>query len=232
MNPIQPKTTSVYDDSPAGMICLGLVAEPQQALLRGVLETGREKLATAWATSAAKREIFWINLWQRSSEEEPIAVAGAAELDRWARELVDRAYAGQGVVLDGYGFIINPVNSKTQPWHVDYTMDYSTIFIPLSKLTTQNCTQYAVLPPHTPSDVLEKAFADLDVIDLDGLVAACDYVSVRQLLVRPFSIVKMDFGTLHRGIANTGDFERIMFWISVSRSTELLPLEPVVEVIR
>lgn len=201
-------------------------------MLQGVLDSGRAKLGPAWAASVARREIFWINLWQRSSDEEPIAVAGAAELDRWVRELADRAYAGEGAVLDGYGFIINPVNSRTQPWHVDYTLDYSTLFIPLSPLTTQNATQYAVLPPGTLPALRSTAFANLDVIDLDGLIAACDYVSVRQLLVRPFSIVKMDFGTLHRGIANTGDFERIMFWISVSRARELLPPEPVVEVIR
>jgi len=232
MDPVRSDLEKVYDDSPAGMSCLGLVPEPQQALLRRVLETGRQRLGAAWEASAAKGEIFWINLWQRSSDEKPIAVEGAGELDRWARELVERAYAGTGVQLDGYGFIINPVNSKSQPWHVDYTMDYSTIFIPLSRLTPQNATQYAVLPPHTPPAVIKAAFANLDVIDLDALVAACDYVSVRQLLVPPFSIVKLDFGTLHRGIANTGGFERVMFWISVSRSAELLPVEPVVEVIR
>jgi hypothetical protein len=32
-------------------------------------------------------------------------------------------------------------------------------------------------------------------------------------------------------VANTGSFERNMFWISVSRSRERLPLEPLLEVI-
>jgi hypothetical protein len=67
---------------------------------------------------------------------------------------------------------------------------------------------------------------------LDPLVEACDYVSVRQLLARPFSIIKLDFGTIHRGVANTGGFERIMFWISFSRCVDLLPLEPMVQVVR
>jgi hypothetical protein len=55
---------------------------------------------------------------------------------------------------------------------------------------------------------------------------------VRQLQARPFSIIKLDFGTIHRGVANTGGFERIMFWISFSRCVDLLPLEPMVQVVR
>jgi hypothetical protein len=221
-----------YDDGPAGMSVLGLVPKPQQELLGRVLAAGRTTLGSAWAESAKKREIFWINLWQRSCEEKPMAIEGAADLNSWSRELVDRAYAGQNVVLDGYGFIINPVNSRAQPWHVDYTMDYSTIFIPLSKLTSLNATQYAVLPPGTPANVLKEAFANLDVVDFENLAATCDYISVRQLIAQRFSIIKMDFGTLHRGVANTGDFERVMFWISVSRTAQLLPVEATVEVIR
>ena len=63
------------------------------------------------------------------------------------------------------------------------------------------------------------------------LQKALDYVSVRQLQARP-SIIKLDFGTIHRGVANTGGFERIMFWISFSRCVDLLPLEPMVQVVR
>ena len=56
-------------------------------------------------------------------------------------------------------------------------------------------------------------------------------VSVRQLLAPPLSILKMDFGTIHRGIANQGDENRVLFWISVKRGADLLPAEPVVQVI-
>ena len=64
------------------------------------------------------------------------------------------------------------------------------------------------------------------------LQKALDCVSVRQLQARPFSIIKLDFGTIHRGVANTGGFERIMFWISFSRCGDLLPLEPMVQVVQ
>jgi hypothetical protein len=222
---------SVYDDGPAGVACLGLVPKSQRELLRAVLEAGRRKLADAWQASAAKRETFWINLWQRSGGAPPMQFEGVPEIDRWARDLVNRVYTGADVECDGYGFIINPVGSKAQPWHVDYTMDYSMIFIPLSRLTPQNCLQYAVLPPNAPAAAHAAVAANLDVVDLDALVELCDYVSVRQLLARPFSMLKLDFGTIHRGVANTGDFERVMFWISVIRRRDYLPVEPVIEVI-
>jgi len=176
----------VSHDIPDGMVHLGYVAEPEQELLRRVLAAGREKMAAAWAASSANREIFWINLWRRLSKEEPIALAGAAELDRWVRELVGTAYAGEGVELEGYGFISNPVESKSQLWHVDYyTMDYSNLFIPLTQLTPENCTQYAVLPAGTPL-AARQALAKLEFVDVNGLVDSFDYVSVRQMLARPF----------------------------------------------
>lgn len=222
----------VFDDGPAGLTHLGLVPESQRELLRAALDAGRRRLGEQWAASAAKREIFWINLWQRSGGAGPIQLEGVTEIDRWARDLADRAYAGEGAACDGYGFIINPVGSRAQQWHVDYTMDYSTIFIPLSRLTPENCTQYAVLPANARAAAHQSVSANLDVINLDSLVDTCDYVSVRQLLARPFSIIKMDFGTIHRGVANTGAFERVMFWISVNRRRDFLPVEPAIEVIR
>ena len=74
-------------DSPTGVVHLGYVAAPEQSLLRQVLEAGREKLSAAWTASTANREIFWINLWRRSSNEEPVALpvpAGEPEAARAA----------------------------------------------------------------------------------------------------------------------------------------------------
>lgn len=222
----------VYDDGAASIACLGELSAAERPLYTAVLDAGRSRLGAAWEASAAKREIFWINLWQRTGGAEPMDLPGVAALDPVVRELAARAYAGEDAEFDGYGFIINPVGSKAQPWHVDYTMGYSTLFIPFCKLTPQNCTQYAVLPKEVPAAARERIAGNLDVIDLDALVEACGHVSVRQLLARPYAILKMDFGTIHRGIANTGDFERIMFWISVSKRGDPIPLEPTVEVIR
>jgi hypothetical protein len=56
-------------------------------------------------------------------------------------------------------------------------------------------------------------------------------VSVRQLLAPPFSLLKMDFGTIHRGVANQGESDRVMFWVSVKQGADLLPPEPAVQTI-
>jgi hypothetical protein len=39
----------------------------------------------------------------------------------------------------------------------------------------------------------------------------------------------MDFGAIHRGIANTGSHDRNMFWISVKKRGALLPPEPTLQ---
>jgi len=40
----------------------------------------------------------------------------------------------------------------------------------------------------------------------------------------------MDFGAIHRGIANTSGFERILFWISVTRGDVRVPEEGAIEI--
>lgn len=137
-------------------------------------------------------------------------------------------YAGEGAELDGYGFIVNPVGSRTQPWHVDYTLDYSTLFIPLSPLTPGNGMQHLVLPSSLAADAHARAIADLDRVDIDDLLLHSDYVSVRQLLAPPFSIIKLGFGAIHRGIANTESFNRIVFYVSVKKQGAPLPPESLV----
>jgi hypothetical protein len=151
-------------------------------LLQKALESGLPAVRDAWEASAEKREIFWINIWQRSGGVDMLPIEGVAEIDSWARGLAGQSFAGQKMECDGYGFIVNPVGSRAQPWHVDYTLDYSTLFIPLNRLTPENCLQYAILPPEAPRSAVASALANLDVIALDPLVEACDYVSVRQLL--------------------------------------------------
>jgi hypothetical protein len=220
-----------YDDRPGGMACYGTLSPDDQVLLRRALDAGRSALAAAWAASAAKREIFWINLWQSSGESPAVALACAAELDASVRRLAAAIYADQPATLDGYGFIVNPIGSKTQPWHVDYTMDCSSVFIPLTRLTPQNSTQYLVLPAPVPEAARRAIAADLDVIDLGAVADACAFVSVRQLLAPPFSLLRLDFGAIHRGVANTGDFERILFYFSVNRGAVPVAGEPVFEAI-
>ena len=224
-----PRTPVLYDDSPAGLTHLGPVPAPQRELLTVAWRDVERLMADEWSASIARRAVFWINIWQRSGDGEKLPVERVDELDAWARTLP--AHYGPDVELDGYGLIVNPVGSTAQEWHVDYTDDYGTIFVPLTELRPENALQYAVLPRSVSETAYARATEDLDAVDLRLLAREVDWVSVRQLLAPPFSMLKMDFGTIHRGIANQADEDRVLFWISVKRSGELLPAEPVVQVI-
>ena len=218
-------------DDPTGIALLGVLAGPEQELLQSVYRASLLKFGDEWERSIAGKETFWINLWQRSGSGEKMPVEGIDELDAWARWMADNAYPEDSVELDGYGWVVNPIGSRPQEWHIDYAHDYSSIFIPLARLTEHNCIQYLVLPPALSGETWSRATADLDRVDIEYLVDHCDYVSVRQLLVKPFSVTKLDFQTIHRAISNTGDFHRSVFWLSVKKKgEELLPEEPLVEI--
>jgi hypothetical protein len=87
------------------------------------------------------------------------------------------------------------------------------------------------LPRSLPCEAYRRATSNLDAVDLPALVQTGEWVSVRQLLTKPFSVIKLDFGAIHRGIANTGDYDRVLFWISFIKRGALLPPEPLVQVI-
>ena len=213
------RTESVYADGPAGFRHLGFVRETAREMLLAAARGIAEEMAGPCAENKAEGRIFWINIWQRSRPEEQMCIEGVEELDRWARDIVAQHYAGEGVELDGYGTIINPVGSHPQEWHIDYASDYSTIFIPMSPLTPENAMQYAVLPD-PPAE-----FDDPDLVDISALSNARPWISIRQLIAPCWSMLRMDFGAIHRGIANTGSFDRHMFWVSVKKGA-LLPPEP------
>lgn len=213
------RTESVYADGPGGFRHLGFVPERARELLAAAAREVAREMAGPCAGNKAEGRIFWINIWQRSRPEEQMRIAGMEDLDRWARGIVARHYAGEGVELDGYGTIVNPVGSHAQEWHIDYAPDYSTIFIPMSPLTPENTMQYAILPDPP------AAFDDPDCVDISALSNTRPWISIRQLIAPCWSMLRMDFGAIHRGIANTGSFDRHMFWISVKKGA-LLPPEP------
>lgn len=220
---------SLYDDSPAGMTHLGMLTENEQELLMGAWRDSQRLMGDEWGASIGRRTVFWINIWQRSGDAGHLPVDRVDELDRWAAQMP--AHYGPDVVLDGYGLIVNPTGSSPQEWHIDYTLDYGTVFVPLTELTPENALQYALVAPSVPESAYREATEDLDAVDLRKLARAADWISVRQLLAPAFSVLKMDFGAIHRGVANQGDSDRVMFWVSVKKEGELLPPEPVVQVI-
>jgi len=218
-----PRETSLYDDGSEAFRHCGVLSDPVRDLLLSVTQSALARLGAACASNKEQGKIYWINIWQRSGSGEKMPLDRVAELDAWARDLVDRHYSGEDAELDGYGLIVNPVGSCAQEWHIDYTRDYSTMFIPMSELTPENALQYVVLP--TPEDSIENP----DRVDLHAIARSAEWVSVRQLLAPEWSLLRMDFGAIHRGIANTGSHDRNMFWISVKKRGALLPPEPTLQ---
>jgi phosphatidylglycerophosphate synthase len=219
-----------FDDCPAGVKCLGVLAPAERDLVERAWRESIEAVPAEWSASLDRKAVFWVNLWQRSGNVEKVPIACIEELNRWAGQMAARHY-GADVELDGYGLIANPAGSAVQDWHVDYTPDYSTIFIPLTELAPENAMQYAVLPRVLPPAAYRSALSNLDAVDLRLLVQAGEWVSVRQLLAKPFSVILMDFGTIHRAVANTGNYDRVLFWVSVKRRGALLPPEPLFQAI-
>jgi phosphatidylglycerophosphate synthase len=220
-----PRESAVYEDGRQAFRHCGMLSEAARELLRCSTRSAFSLLGAECAASKAQRKIFWINIWQRSGGGEKMSLDRVQELDAWARDLVDRHYSGEDAELDGYGLIVNPAGSRAQEWHIDYTRDYSTIFIPMSELTPENALQYVVLPS------LPGRIENPDRVDLNALARSSEWVSVRQLLAPQWSLLRMDFGAIHRGIANTGAQDRNMFWISVKKRGALLPPEPALQTI-
>ena len=216
------RSTPVYDDAPAGFRHCGILPEASRELLQRVSASAFTLLITECEASKARGEIFWVNIWQRSGDGRGMPVDGAEELGAWARDLAAQHYRHEDVELDGYGMIVNPVGSRAQDWHIDYTRGYSTIFIPMSELSPENAVQYAVLP--APPDI-----GNPDCVDLREIANTSDWISIRQLLAPAWSMLLMDFGAIHRGISNQGSWDRHMFWISVKKRGELLPPEPLLQ---
>ena len=116
--------------------------------------------------------------------------------------------------MDGYGFVVNPVGSKPQAWHVDYTTDAAAIWIPMTQFTEKNATQFITLPPDTPHEVLEGIASDVDSVDVDAIAKGVPHYHVQQIVAQPMSILYMERGTIHRGVANIGEDHRIAFYVS------------------
>lgn len=220
-----PREAPAYDDGAAGFRHCGFVSEAARELLRSTSRDVLDRMSGECAASTQAGRIFWVNVWQRSGSGEKMALERIGELDSWCREIVARLYAGEPVEIDGYGLIVNPAGSRAQEWHIDYTRDYSTVFIPMSEITPDNALQYAVCPA-APRD-----FPDLDQIDLGALAHSSPWLSIRQLIAPEWSLLRMDFGAIHRGISNTGGHDRNMFWISVKKFGDLLPPEPALQTI-
>lgn len=204
-----------------GFKFLGMLPPKRRPMLFAALETVKRDMGASWNSRLAGKEVFWLNIWQDEADiEEDSDIMGISDpeiakaLDKWCRKAA-RKYCGRKAIIDGYGFAVNPLGSQYQQWHVDYSTDCANVFIPMTPFTDKNAVQYITLPSNTPEEVLEQVASDTDRVDVDALERGVDYLIVQQVVAKPMSVLRMGRGTIHRGVPNTGEDQRITFYISV-----------------
>lgn len=205
------------DPAVMGFTYRGKVAPAGEAILARAFEVLKAGMGKSFDKQVKAGEIFWLNVWQDDDDSENMSLgddALAADLDALARALA-REHAEAGAIVDGYGFIINPVGSKGQVWHIDYTTDAAVVWVPVSRYTAHNATQFVTLPFDTPKGVLHDLAMCVDLVDLDALTRRVPHLRVQQVVAEPMSILFMGRGTIHRGVPNTDAEHRIGFYISV-----------------
>lgn len=205
-----------------GFRYVGTVPQEARPLLTRAYDDLKRSMGAAWDQQIAAGEICWMNIWQEDEEGDVMALSDRAlaqELHDWCLKASGQ-FAEQGAIMDGYGFVVNPVGSKPQAWHVDYTTDAAAIWIPLTQFTDRNATQFITLPETTPEHVLERVASNVDEVDFAALVRGVDHFEVHQIVAQPMSVLYMGRGTIHRGISNTGDDNRISFYVSLHFITD------------
>jgi len=196
-------TLKTMQNKPRGMKVLRALDEDEKRLIEEVYHS---VASTLLKTST---EITWTNLL--TDGKYPIPYPQHSQFDAWVKRIVSEVYhAWPEVHLLGYGFIFNAAGStKNQRWHEDYTSTASTVFVPLTKITCKNTTQF--LDVYIERENRNKAVDVEDYLEMQGL----EGIVVSQLICRPFSLVQVIPGTVHRGIANQENFDRIMFYLTV-----------------
>jgi len=200
-----------------GFRYVGTVPQEARPLLTRAYEDLKRSMGARWDEQIAVKEICWMNIWQEDEEGDAMELSDktlAKELHDWCLKASGQ-FAEKGAIMDGYGFVVNPIGSKQQVWHVDYTTDAAAIWIPLTQFTERNATQFITLPETTPEDVLEQVASNVDAVDVDALARSVDHFEVHQIVAKPMSVLYMGRGTIHRGISNSGDDNRISFYISL-----------------
>jgi hypothetical protein len=112
-----------------------------------------------------------------------------------------------------YGFLINPASSKKdQKFHCDYTYTSSSLFVPLTPMTHLNAFQFLRAPlAKSRMDSLGNFGEEEDILGAEGVA----FLEITQVTCRPFCLLRLLPNTPHRGVTNRGDYERVLFWVTV-----------------
>eukprot|EP00005_Dracoamoeba_jomungandri_P003079 CAMPEP_0174260614 /NCGR_PEP_ID=MMETSP0439-20130205/10073_1 /TAXON_ID=0 /ORGANISM="Stereomyxa ramosa, Strain Chinc5" /LENGTH=476 /DNA_ID=CAMNT_0015344893 /DNA_START=46 /DNA_END=1476 /DNA_ORIENTATION=+ len=136
------------------------------------------------------------------------------ELHSWVKEAVE-GYWLEKVELVSYGFVTNPVGSMNESFHVETGL--SSIYIPINTVLLE---EYVVVPLETPQVLLDDALVDVDNVNIQSFLnyakGGLGY-TVNQPHLPPFSVLKLDFDTIHRSLGNDTSKPEVAFCVSVKK---------------
>ncbi len=135
------------------------------------------------------KTIFWVNLYQHDKVNtddkyhELLSSNPIIELMSWMRFFIEEKF-NKSLKIVRLQFIINPIGSVHQRWHIDYNEYFSNLFIPLVPLNNNNSPQFIVLSDKIKYHDYKKIMANPHNIDLSFLNS--DYDSYLEPIPKGF----------------------------------------------
>lgn len=205
-------TTALFDDgktltSPGGkMEILRTLSSDEQKLVLDVWESVKN---TVQGTD--KPELYWMNVILNG--EIVCDCPRVSELSQWVNEqMVIATPSWKKRYIVSVSYVVNPPGStKNQKFHCDYTYTSANLFIPITKTTAHNSTQFIRTPLINTRMNNYNVFSD----DFEDLCESecVNGIEVCQIISNPFSLIYMHPFTPHRGISNTDDYARVMLCV-------------------
>jgi len=157
-------------------------------------------------------ELYWLNYYV--DREFVVEFPLRDQFHEWVVKTLDEVYHDWPEYhILSYGFIISPPHGTVdQRFHYDYTHTSSNLFIPLTKLTPLNATQFLRKPLNAHYEDIQWLGDADDLMNKEGRP-----IEIHQLIVPPMSLIQLLPGTPHRGIANRDNYTRVLFFCTVDR---------------
>ena len=205
-----------------GMAVRGRCSKDEASLITGVWEQVRRNI------DHAKEGTIWVNMFLNDKflvEETPEIL----RLHAWATELIRRDR--KHYFLHQIGFFFSASHSThEQEFHIDYHPQAETWFVPLVPVSTLNSTRYMTTPSTsepTPGRYYSNRYGkdDFDLLEREGR----DHIEIAQIVCREFTILHLLSNTVHRGIRNSSDYDRPMFFAFATPDEDFFVKEKSVE---
>lgn len=197
---------------------------------RALLQLAQTKLEYIYAGDirelAEKKKVFWINYFCEGK--------GPFPFEKKENELLKELIAMINSIISKYslpkrllsiGISVNPQETKEQFPHVDYKGITSTIFIPLTPVVTQNTISY--FEPEISGEDWKRVAMGLTATEIYTTITGIEHElhePMREIKsgFKPFSLVYLPAGTVHRAVANNSGYDRKMMVIMLTDDKDYL----------